>query len=144
MRTMLIALLIWACDGPEGNNPGKGGDDTDPIAETDGETDTDDTGIAWTDTDGPDPSQVYTVTGYVASVPYGTDEDGRPPWTILLMPTFGSLVVGDNERTFIQCLTYECGELRPIAYAEFRCRLGDLEDPFAREVCQLTSEVPAP
>lgn len=148
MRTMLIAALIGACTGQEGNNPDKGGsgDDTDPIADTDTDSETDtkpgDSGIAWAETDAPDPSQVYTVTGYVASVPFGTAQDGRPPWTILLDAVDGSLVVADGGRTFVQCLTFECGDVRPITGVELRCRLGDLEDPFGREVCQLVSVAP--
>lgn len=138
MRTLLIlALALVGCaDGKDDTD-----DDTDPV-ETDTDTDApEDSAPGW-ETDAPDPSQVYTVTGYVASVPFGTAQDGRPPWTILLDAVDGSLVVADGGRTFVQCLTFECGDVRPITGVELRCRLGDLEDPFGREVCQLVSVAP--
>jgi hypothetical protein len=138
MRTLLIlALALGACaDGKIDSD-----DDTDPM-ETDTDTDAPGDSTPGWETDTPDPSQVYTVTGYVASVPFGSDEDGRPPWTILIDAVDGSLVVADGDRTFVQCLTFECGDLRPITDVELQCRIGDLEDPFAREVCQLVSVAP--
>ncbi len=134
MRTMLFlaALAFAGCtNGDEVKD-----DDTDTEAgETDTDVDTpDDSGL---DTDSIDPTRLYMIIGYIGSVPYGTDSPGRPPWTILLNPVNGSLVVPDSGRTYIQCLTWECGDLRPITRAEFLCRIGDQTDIFAREICRL-------
>ena len=124
MRTLiLLAALIGGCT-----------DDTEAVI--------DDTDLEDSDTDAPDVGQAYTVTGYVASVPYGTDDDGEPPWLVLLNPVVGSLVAPDNGHTYVQCLTYECGELRPITLVELLCRVGDQADPFGREICQLVEVIP--
>lgn len=135
MRTLiLLAALLAGCNDGTGKDDGH--DD-----ETDQTVDSDDTGAPG-DTDEPDPGQAYTVTGYVASVPYGADNVGRPPWVILLNPVVGSLVAPDNEHAFVQCLTFECGDLRPLTLVEMLCRLGDQADPFGREVCQLVEVEP--
>lgn len=132
MRTLiLLAALLAGCNADEAGKGDTEPDDTDPAADS-----------ADLDTDEPDPGQAYTVTGYVASVPYSADTVGRPPWVILLNPVVGSLVAPDNEPAYIQCLTFECGDLRPITLVEMLCRLGDQADPFGREVCQLVEVVP--
>lgn len=132
MRTLiLLAALFAGCNDDDNDKSDTEPDDTDPPADS-----------AELDTDEPDPGQAYTVTGYVASVPYSAGTMGRPPWVILLNPVVGSLVAPDNEHAYIQCLTYECGDLRPITLVEMLCRLGDQADPFGREVCQLVEVVP--
>lgn len=132
MRTLLLlAALIGGCTDEAKD------DDTD-LVETD-PPDSDEPDDTETDVD---PGQAYTVTGYVASVPYGAETAGRPPWVILLNPVVGSLVAPDNGHAFVQCLTFECGDLRPITMVEMLCRLGDQADPFGREICQLVEVVP--